>query len=180
MRAAVRADDLLLRCDLARRRHIVSVGATMARQAGKHQPHDVQQLRRSSKGAAYPGHTGALVQRQRRRDVAHFIHARLLRLGHAPPRIRRKRLQIPPRAFSIKHAEGQRRLPRPRYPRNSYNFMQRNIDGDVFQIMHARPPNLNCRRNFTDISFPVFHCSAPISDATFSLTPSFYQRSLKV
>ena len=88
MCAARRADDLLLRCHLARRRYIVPIRAAMACQTREHQPHNVQQLRGGSKRAAHPGHAGALMQRKRRRDIAHLIDTCLLCLCHAPPRIR--------------------------------------------------------------------------------------------
>ena len=151
MYAARRADDLLFRRHLARRRCIVTVRAAMARQTRKHQTYDVQQLRRRAERAAHSGHAGALMQCKRRRDVAHLIDACLLCLCHAPPRIRRQRLEIAARTLGVEHAQCERGLSRAGDPRNTHNLMKRNIDRYIFQIVNTRPADFDRHRL-------LFHC----------------------
>ena len=177
MHAARRASDLLLRCDPARRRHIVTVRATMARQTREHQPHDVQQLRRSAERAAHPGHARALMQRERRRNIAHLVDTRLLRLCHAPPRVRRQRFQIPPRPFGVEHAERERGLARSRNARNADDFMQRNVDGYILQIVHARPSDFD--RQWSRPAFASFFCHfvSHLAGLGYFLLPATSSRS---
>ena len=86
------------------------------------------------------------MERERGRDVAHLVHTRLLRLGHAPPRIGGQCLKIAPRALGIEYPERERRLARAGHARNADDLIQRNIDGHILQIVHACPAHLDyCR-----------------------------------
>ena len=76
-------------------------------QAGEHQPQAVQQLGASAEGAANARHAGPLVQRQRRRDVKHLIHAGLGGLGHPPPGVGGQGVQVAARALGIQHTQCQ-------------------------------------------------------------------------
>ena len=136
--AAHRADQLLPGCNGQVRRVIMPVRAAVGRQAGEHQPQTVQQLGAGAKRAADTRHTGALVQGQRGRNIQHLVHIRAGRLGHAPPRIGGKRLQIAAGPFGIQYAERQRRFARPGHPGDADDAVQRDIDVDVFQVVHTR------------------------------------------
>ena len=136
--AAHRADQLLPGRDGQVRRVIMPVRAAVGRQAGEHQPQTVQQLGAGAKRAADTRHTGALVQGQRGRNIQHLVHIRAGCLGHAPPRIGGKRLQIAAGPFGIQYAERQRRFARPGHPGDADDAVQRDIDVDVFQVVHTR------------------------------------------
>ena len=85
--AAYGAAHFLFRRVIQRGRHIVSVFALIHGQPGEHKPQAVQQFCGCAKGAADPRHPGPLMQRQRRRHIAHVIHLGVAGLGHPPARI---------------------------------------------------------------------------------------------
>ena len=90
---------------------VVSVGASVMGQPREHQPHAVQELRRSAERAPYPGNSGTLVQRKSRRNVADVVHIGAGSLGHAPAGVRREGFEIASGSFGVERAKSQRRLP---------------------------------------------------------------------
>ena len=136
MRTARRADELKVRCDVHRRRHPVPVRAAVAREAGEHEAQAVQELRHRAERAADAGDARPLTERERRRDIADGADIGDSRLRHAPPRVRRER-------FGIEHAERERGFPRARDAGDADNFMERDVDVDVLQVMHLRTAYLD-------------------------------------
>ena len=110
------------------------------------QPQAVIQLAHRAKCRTDTGNSRPLMQRQRRGHMQHFINSRLPRLGQTAPRIRRERLEIPARPLRIQHAQSQGAFTRAGHPRDTHQFVQRNIDIYVLQVMHARSANLDHRR----------------------------------
>ncbi len=100
----------LFRGYVQRRFQVVPVGTAVAREAGKHQAQAVQQLGQGSESAPDARHTGALVQSQRRGDVAHVVGHRARCLGHPAAGIGGKGFQIAAGALGIQHSQRQGRL----------------------------------------------------------------------
>ena len=96
MRAAFRAGKFFFLGDSQGRFQIMAVGAHMARQAGKHKAQAVQKLCPGSKGAAYAGHSRALMQCQGCRNIENLVHVCPGCLRHAAPRIGGERFQVAP------------------------------------------------------------------------------------
>ena len=138
MYAARRADDLAIGRDVHGRRHHVPVRAAVTRETRKHEAQAVQQFRHRAERAADARHARPLPERECRRHIADLIDIRKRRLCHAPPRIRRQCLKIPPRALGIQHAERERRLPRPRHAGDADDLMQRDVEIEIPQVMHMR------------------------------------------
>ena len=143
MRAADRADLLLHGRHVKRGLDIVSIGTPMAGKPGKHEPQAVQKLRHRAEGAADPGHTGSLVQCERRRDIAHVVHMGAGRLGHAPAGVSREGLQIAPGAFGVQDAESQGGLARSGDPGDPHYFVQWNIHIYIFQVVYSCAAHLH-------------------------------------
>ena len=135
MHAALRAGQLLPRGDQQRRRQVVPVGAAVAGEAGVHEPQAVQELRPRAERAADAGHAGALVQRQRRRNVQHVIDCRAGGLRHPAARVGRQRLQIAARALGVQHTQRQRRLAGTGHARDADDLIQRNVHVNIFQVV---------------------------------------------
>ena len=102
-----------------------------------------RQLRPGAEGAADARHPRPLVQGQRRGHVEHLVHVRLGRLGHPPPGVGGKGLQIPPGALGVEHSQGQGGLSRAGHPRNPHNLVQGHVYVHVFQIVYPRAPDLD-------------------------------------
>ncbi len=107
---AHRTEDRLLGSNVQGRLEIVTVGAAVTGQPREHKSQAVKQFRHCTEGAAYTGNAWPLVESQRRRHIAHFIHHSPRRLGHTAARISGKRFQIAPRALGVQDSERQRRL----------------------------------------------------------------------
>ena len=102
------------------------------------QPHVVVDLgRRSHRGARIPRGI-FLLDRNRRRQPVDQVHVRLFNPLQKLPRIRRQRLHIPPLSLRINRVEGQRRLPRPRYPADHRQLPVRNLAAEVLQVVGPR------------------------------------------
>ena len=136
---------LPLRRHIERRLQIVPVRAAVGGEPGEHQPQAVEQLRAGPERAADARHAGALPQGKGRGDIQHLVHARLLRLCHAPPGVGGQGFQIAPGALRIQHAQRKRGFPGAGHARDPHDPVQRNIHVDIFQIMHFRPAHLNVR-----------------------------------
>ena len=114
--------------------------------AAKEQTQTVVELGHGAKGRAYAWHTRALMQRERRRHVQHFIHLSVLGLGEPSAGIGAERLQVTARALGIKNPQRQRTLARPRHAGNAHEPSQRDIDIDVLKVMDARTAHLDSLR----------------------------------
>ena len=156
MRAAHRTDDFLHKRHRHGGLHIVAVRTAVAPQPGKEEAQTVQQLRGRTEGRPDAGNARTLMQRQCGRHIADLLRIGLFRLGHSPPRIGGKRLQVPPGALRIKHPQRQRRLPRAGHPRHSGELSQRDIHINVLQIMHPCAPHLDAGR----LSPGTFHTAS--------------------
>jgi hypothetical protein len=66
------------------------------------------------------------------------VHIRLLYPLKKLPRIRRKRLHIPPLSLGIDRVEGQRTLPRTRHAADHRQLSMGNLAGDVLQVVSPR------------------------------------------
>ena len=141
--AAFGAPELPPGRNVQRRLQIVAVGAAVACKARIHQAQAVQKLRTGAEGTADAGHTGPLVQGQRRRDIEHLIHFRACGLGHAPPRIGGQGFQIAPRALGIQDPQRKRGFPGAGYTCDPNEFVERDVHVDVFQIVHPRSAYLD-------------------------------------
>ena len=110
MHAALRACQSQIRRNVFGRLDIMSVRTAVRGKPRKHKAQMIQQFRSRAERAADAWNTGSLPQRQRRRNIQHFVHLRFFRLRHAAARVGRKRFQIPPRAFRVQNAERKRRF----------------------------------------------------------------------
>ena len=125
------------------RRAGMSVGAAVASEPREHQAQAVQKLRGRAEGAAHPGDSGPLMQSQRCRDIAHFLHLRPTRLGNAAAGIGGQGFQIPARALRIERPQRQGGLARARDARDRDKLSQRDIHIDIFQIVYLCAPDLD-------------------------------------
>ena len=87
--------------------------------------------------------TPGTVERERRRNVQNLVDLRMLGLRQATAGIGGERLQVAARPFRIEHAQRERTLARPRHAGDAHELSQRDIDIDIFQVMHARPAHLD-------------------------------------
>ena len=96
-------------------------------------------LRDRADGAARAAHVVDLLDGDRGRDAFDRIHLRLVHALEELPRVRRKRLHIPPLAFRVDRIKGQRRLPAAARSRDDIQFPQRQVEVDALQIVLLRP-----------------------------------------
>ena len=143
MLAANRADDFLHGRHGKRRRRVVSVRTAVARESREHQTQAVQQLGHGAEGAADSGHAGPLVQRQRRRNIAHVVHICPRGLCHPSSCVGGKRFQIAARAFRVEHAQRQGGFSRAGDPGDADDAVQGNIHVNIFQIMYSGPAHFH-------------------------------------
>ena len=143
LHAADGARDRALGGDVQRGRHAVAVRAHVAAGAREQQAQAVQQLGGRAEGAAHAGHAGPLVQGERGGHVQHLVHGGAARLRQAAARVGGERFKVAPRPLGVQHAQGERRLARPRYARDADEPVQRDAGVDVFQVVHARSAHLD-------------------------------------
>ena len=146
MGSAFRADEFLFRRDRDRRGQIMSVGTAVGGEAGIHQPQTVQQFCAGSECRTNAAAARPLMERQCRRDIQDLIYIGFSCLGHPPPRIGRKGFQIPARTFRIQDAQRQGRFSGPGDTGDSDDFIQGNININIFQVMHPRATDQNLFR----------------------------------
>ena len=111
----------------------------------------VEQLGHGAEGRAHARHGRALVQRERCGHMQHLVDAGTARLREAAARIGGERLEVAPATFRIKHAKRQRALARTRHAGHAHKLAQRNVDVDVFEVVHPGPAHLDARGGF-DVS----------------------------
>ena len=109
----------------------------------KEQTQAIVELGHGAKGRAHAWHTGALMQRERRRHVQHFIHLSVLGLGEPSAGIGAERLQVATRALGIEDPQRQRALARTRHAGNAHEPSQRNIDIDVLEVVDTCTAHLD-------------------------------------
>ena len=143
MDAAYRADQLLLGSYRQGRRMVMAIGTAMAGKSGEHKPEAVEKFRTGAEGAADPGYPWPLSQGQGSRNVKNFIYLRFRGLGHPPPGIGGKGLQVTAGAFCIEDAQSQGRFPGTGNPGDSYNLIQGDIYIYIFQIVDFGTTDLN-------------------------------------
>ena len=80
-----------------------------------------------------------LVDRNGRGKAFDIVHIRLLHLAKELARISRKRLDIAALAFGEDGVEGQGGFAGTGKPGDNYQLVTRDLDGDVLQIVFARP-----------------------------------------
>ena len=147
--AANGTDERFVGSDGERRRHVVAVRASMARETRKHEAKTIEELRPGAECASNPRDARPLVKRKCRRYMTNLVDIRGARLRHAPARIGRERLEVPARAFGIKHPERERGLARTRDARHRHDFPERNVDVDVFEVVHPCAAHRDvCRHAF--------------------------------
>lgn len=115
----------------------MTVGASVACQTREHQAKAVQKFRTGAEGTADARHSWALVERKCRRYVEDLVHRRFCRLGHAPTGIGGQRVQIPPGTFRVQDAKGKGGFPGSGDAGDSDDFVERDVDVDVFQVVDA-------------------------------------------
>ena len=111
----------------------------------------VEQLGHRAEGRAHTRHGRTLVQRKRRGHMQHLVNAGTTRLREATACVGGERLEVAPAAFRVEHAERQRALARARHAGHAYKLAQRNVDVDVFEVVHPGPAHLDARGGF-DVS----------------------------
>ena len=143
MLPAYRADQFLLSSYRQGWRVVVAIGTAVAGKSGEHKPEAVQQFRTGAEGAADPGYPWPLSQGQGSRNVKNFIYLRFRGLGHPPPGVGGKGLQVTAGAFCIEDAQSQGRFPGTGNPGDSYNLIQGDIYIYIFQIVDFGATDLN-------------------------------------
>ncbi len=82
---------------------------------------------------------GLLLDRDGRRQPLDRIDVGLVHLVQELPRVGRQRLDVAPLPFGVDRVERQRRLARPREPRDDDQLVARDLDVDVLEVVLARP-----------------------------------------
>ncbi len=82
-----------------------------------------------------------LLDRDHGREAEHEIDVRLLDLGDEAFRETGQRFHVPPLAFRVDRVEGQAGLARTGEAGDDREAVARNLDRDVFQVVHARALN---------------------------------------
>ena len=118
-------------------------GHTMAADAREQKAQAVQELGGGAERAAHAGDGGPLVQREGGGHVQHLVHVGAPRLREAAARVGGERLEVAARALGVQHAEGERRLARPRHARDAHEAVQRDVDVEVLQVVHLRAAHLD-------------------------------------
>ena len=116
----------------------MSVGTAMIRQARIHESKSVEELRPRAEGAANAWRRGALMQSERGGGVKDVVDACFRRLRHASTSVGGKRFEIASRAFCVEDSKRQRGFSGAGDADNSDDFIKRDIDVDVFEIMDLR------------------------------------------
>ena len=111
------------------------VRAAMIGKAGKHQAQTVKQLGSRTKGTADARHTGALMQRQRSRNIQDLLHTGFGSLRHAAAGIGGERFQIAPGALGIQHAQGKGRLAGAGHACDAHDLSKRNVHINILQVV---------------------------------------------
>ena len=78
-----------------------------------------------------------------RRQPVDQVDVRLLHLLEELPGVSGQRLDIAPLPFGVDRVEGERRLTRPRQPRDDHQAMARDVDVDVLQVVNTGAANGN-------------------------------------
>src|SRR5437667_5139294 len=87
-----------------------------------------------------------LLNRDRRRNAADVVHARLVHAVEELPHVRAERLDVTALALSVNGFEGERRFAGTARSGNNGQFSERKIDVDAFEVVLARPADLNAGR----------------------------------
>ena len=138
MDAALRTDQLLLRGDRQGGLVVVSVWAPVACKPGIHQAEAVEKLSACTEGAADARDSRPLVEGEGSRHVQNVIYVGFGSLGHTPPGIRGKGIQISPGSFGVENAQGEGRFARSGHAGDADDLPQRNVCVYVFQIVDPR------------------------------------------
>ena len=136
--AALRTDQLLLRGDRQGGLVVVSVWAPVACKPGIHQAEAVEKLSACAEGAADARDSRPLVEGEGSRHVQNIIHVGFGSLGHTPPGIRGKGIQISPGSFGVEDAQGEGRFAGSGHAGDADDLPQRNVCVYVFQIVDPR------------------------------------------
>ena len=73
----------------------------------------------------------------------HLVHRGTRGLRDAAPRVGGKRIEVATAPLGIKRAQSQRTLARARDTGDTHELMQRNIDVDILEVMHASTAHLD-------------------------------------
>ena len=131
------------------------IQAAVAGKAGIHQPQTVEQLCACAEGTADTRHTGALMQRQRSRDIQYLVYAGFGCLHHSSACVGRQGFEVAARPLGIQHAQRKGGFTGAGHARNSDDLSERNIDINIFQVVDFRS---------TDQHF-IDHCFTPNTES---------------
>ena len=116
----------------------VAINAMHLSAARVQQPQVVVDLRRRRHRRPRIARRVLLLDGDGRRHPVDLIHVRLLNALQKLPRIRRKRLHIPPLSLGINRVEGQRTLARARHAADHRQLAMRYLAGEIFQVVRPR------------------------------------------
>ena len=105
------------------------------------QPQIIVNLRRRRDDRPRVRPRPALLDRNRRRQPLDVIHLRLLQLIQKLPRVRGQRLHILPLPLRVNRVKRQRRFPRPAQAREHHEFVARDRQREILQVVLPRPAN---------------------------------------
>ena len=89
------------------------------------------------------GGAALLLQRHRRRQPVYHVHLGHRHLVEEPPRVRRHALQVAALRLGVQRAEGERRLPRARHPREDHERVARDVHVHALQVVLARAAHVD-------------------------------------
>ena len=84
-----------------------------------------------------------LLDRDGGSDPGNLIHIGFFNALEKLPRVRRKRLDVPPLPLGVNRVKRQTRFPRSRNPRDDRDGVMRNVEADVLQVVNARPEHMD-------------------------------------
>jgi hypothetical protein len=137
------AVERLLGSDVEGRLLPVPVRAEVGGQPREHQANDVEQLGRGAERRADPGDSGALPQSKGGGYMADGVDIGAGGLSHASTSVRRQSFDIAAGAFGVEDSHGQGGFARTGDAGDGDEGIQRHVDVDVLQVVHAGAAHLD-------------------------------------
>ena len=120
---------------------LAAVPAVQSGGAREQQLQVIVELGHRADGGARGAHRIRLVDGDGRRNAVDAVHRGLVHAIEELARVRREGLDVAPLALGVQRVEHQRGLARARHARHHHEFLQRNLEVEVLQIVLTRAAN---------------------------------------
>ena len=120
---------------------LAAVPAVQRGRAREQQLQVIVELGHRADGGARGAHRIRLVDGDGRRNAVDAVHRGLVHAIEELARVRREGLDVAPLALGVQRVEHQRGLARARHARDHHEFLQRNLEVEVLEIVLTRAAN---------------------------------------